>query len=324
MSGERKLFTHRLVTCFCLGAFGLVPAALGQTYATFKVNGAQYMYPQSINRSGAITGYSALSGGQAGGFVRDPSNTITTFGGLAYSINDKGDITGSAATGFVRAPDGTITAFTVPESTRTIPQAINADGTVAGAFYVANGTAHGFVRYPNGLITTFDPSESTQTIVASINAVGAIAGSYNTPTGMHGFVREPGGTFILFDAPGRNTRVTGINVHGTTTGWYNPAANSGRFVGFVRSPQGKITSFDPGLSTQPWSINDEGWTTGETGSGGPPGEGFVRNPGGKVTVFNVPGCADASTHPRSINDLGAVTGWCFNVAFSSVGFVRLP
>jgi uncharacterized membrane protein len=280
------------------------------------------MYPQSINRSGATTGYFVLTG-LGGGFVRDPSGTITTFGGLAYSINDKGAITGGAGTGFVRAPDGTISAFTVPESTRTEPQAINADGTIAGNYYRADRTAHGFVRYPNGLITTFDPPESTGTSVTSINAVGAVAGNYSSATGPHGFVREAGGKFIWFDAPGMWTRVTGINVHGATTGWYNPA-NSPRFFGFVRSPEGRFTSFDPGVHTQPWSINDEGWTTGETGSGGPPGEGFVRTPGGKVTVFNVPGCADASTHPRSINDLGAITGWCFNAAFSSVGFVRLP
>jgi hypothetical protein len=315
MSGKRKLFSHRLVACFCLGVCGLVPAAMAQTYVTFKVNGAQYTYPQSINRSGAITGF---------GFVRDPAGTITTIiAGYAYSINDKGFITGYATSGFVRMPDGTITTFAPPESTSTVPQAINADGTVAGHFHGANGIEHGFVRYPNGLITTFDPPGGKSTYAMGINALGAITGNYSDSTGTHGFIRDAGGKFTSFDGPGSTrTQATSINVHGATTGWYTPA-NSPLFFGFVRGPEGKFTSFDPGHNTQPWSINDEGWTTGETGYA-PPSEGFVRHPGGKITVFNVPGCDNPSTHPRSINDLGAITGWCFVGGFSGVGFVRIP
>jgi hypothetical protein len=61
MSDERNMFAYRLVTCLCLGVCGLAPGVMGQTYITFRVNGAQYTYPQSINRSGAITGFGLAS-----------------------------------------------------------------------------------------------------------------------------------------------------------------------------------------------------------------------------------------------------------------------
>jgi len=59
MSHERTLFSFRRVSCLCLAACGLAPAAWAQTYVTFSVSGSHFStWPTSINLNGAITGYS--------------------------------------------------------------------------------------------------------------------------------------------------------------------------------------------------------------------------------------------------------------------------
>ena len=76
----------------------------------------------------------------------------------------------------------------------------------------------------------------------------------------HGFLRAPDGTFTSFDAPGAGmgpsqgtfvNTVDCLNPAGATTGDYLDASNV--FHGFVRTPQGTITSFDvSGAGTGPF------------------------------------------------------------------------
>jgi hypothetical protein len=118
-------------------------------------------------------------------------------------------------------------------------------------------SVHGFMRRPGGTIESFDPPESTGTIVTAINKAGAITGYYTVANGRtFGFVRRPGGTFETFDVPGTFitvlpeifgfpvsslTPASSMNDKGAITGSYSD--NSGSH-GFVRSPEGIITSFD--------------------------------------------------------------------------------
>ena len=86
----------------------------------------------------------------------------------------------------------------------------------------------------------------------------------------------------------------------------------------VPRPQGKFISFDPGFSTQPTSINDEGAITGSPG--------FVRSPDGTITLFDPPFCIGAvSITPPSINDEGVITGTC-DLGFPGPtgGWLRFP
>src|SRR5262249_52276854 len=112
---------------------------------------------------------------------------------------------------------------------------------------------------------------------------GAITGYYTVANGRtFGFVRRPGGTFETFDVPGTFVTVlpeilgflvssltpaSSINDKGAITGSYS---DNSKVHGFVRSPEGIITSFDPPLasclqppsSVLPTSINQEGVITG--------------------------------------------------------------
>jgi uncharacterized membrane protein len=305
---------------------------MGQTYITFSADSAQRMYPQSINRSGAVTGYWQSNGNSFfNGFVRDARGTITTFtvGSLPtcpVSINDTGTIAGYTCVsnnqhGFVRTSGGTVTTFDPPDSKGTTTQAINAEGAIAGYFYGPELDQHGFVRYPNGLITTFDPPGSTNTIAKSINAIGIVAGSYSDSAGTHGFVRYPGGQIVSFDAPGSTgTQVLSINVFGAIAGWYQEAGTS-RHIGFIRDPLGHFTTFDPGFQTHAASINNLGMVAGgETTSAGTL-VGFVRDWHGAITAFSVPD--SIATQAMSINDLGVITGWC-RIGVNQPAFIRLP
>jgi hypothetical protein len=281
----------------------------------------------SINAAGAITGYApfvtgfSVEGGPVlinRGYVRDPEGNFTTFdppgsiSTIALSINAGGAITGYynesnlVLHGFVREPNGTIASFDPPDSTSTKAVSINATGTIAGYYQAANMSVHGFMRRPGGTIESFDPPESTGTIVTGINKAGAITGYYTVANGRtFGFVRRPGGTFETFDVPGTLVTVlpeilgfpvssltpaSSINDKGAITGSYSD--NSGSH-GFVRSPEGMITSFDV-----PKGI--------EFGCLFP---GFSR-------VFST-----------SINQEGVITGFCFNgtpPAFEVAGWVRYP
>jgi hypothetical protein len=347
MVGERKLSFKR-VTSLCVGILTLAPAALAETYITFDVSGTFHdTRPTSINLNGTVTGNWAPGDihNRALGFVRDPRGAITTFNvgtGSTYptSINNKGAITGSVVAaggneseGFVRAPDGTITTFVAPGANLTYAQAINAEGTITGNYGVANGASHGFVRHPDLMISSFDASGSGDTYPTCINERGVVAGYYLDPTGQHGFVREPGGKIIPFDGPGSKTQVTGINVHGTITGYYQPASTGAGAFGFVRDPVGHFTSFDPSVVTEPHSINANGTVTGQFARPSP-FAGFVRTPDGAITAFQSVAChplLPPVTLPESINDLGVIAGACLTTETSFgnavnyyLRFVRLP
>jgi len=144
----------------------------------------------------------------------------------------------------------------------------------------------------------------------------------------HGFVRRPSGTFVSFDVPASTqTSPLSINNAGAVTGFAN--GTNGLFFGFVRDPQGKFTSFNPGFYTFPRSINNEGAIAGYfQPTNGAPYSGFVRSPGGTITSFIPPFCAGSIQVGAvfvSSNDKGVATGYCTaDVGRNSVGWVRVP
>jgi hypothetical protein len=350
------MFVERLV-CSWIGALGLAAGAFCQTDLPIGLGFAEEQFPNSINEKGEVTGYFMATGSSAPlGFVRAVGGTITTFNVIGFpfetvalSINARGSITGYFSGppllppnpgfprhGFVRDPEGNFTTFDPPGSIATTPQSINTRGDVAGYYNASNLLIHGFVRYDNGTVISFDPPGSISTKSVSINFDGAIAGFYNEANlVIHGFVRKPDGEIISFDPPGSTgTIVAGINYPGAITGYYTVA--NGRTFGFVRDSDGNFTSFDPGADTFPRSINNKGAITGsytnDTGT-----HGFVRAPDGSLTSFDpLPapqGCVVAPppfnvprTNPTSINDDGAIAGWCQpggNPVFF-LGWVRFP
>jgi hypothetical protein len=345
------MFAEKLV-CSWIGALGLAAGAFCQSdfpiTVVIQTVPAEVTFPNSINEKGQVAGYFMQTGvSPPGGFLRDLDRTITTFdagfGTAAFSISATGVITGyfnsapppvptSTRRGFVRDPFGNFTTFDPLGSISTMPQSINAGGDVTGYYNDANRVIHGFVRRDElGELISFDPPGSVQTMALSINAKGDITGFYNEANNVvHGFVRQPGGEIVSFDAPeSKGTFPASINNAGAITGYYTVA--NGRAFGFVRHPDGKFTSFDPGANTFPRSINNKGAIAGsytnDTGT-----HGFVRAPNGSVTSFDplpgvcfVPSFTLPTTNPTSINDDGAITGWCQpgGIVFI-MGWVRIP
>ena len=123
-----------------------------------------------------------------------------------------------------------------------------------------------------------------------LNQLGAIAGIYSDANSVnHGFIRNPSGKFTIFDVPGAGTGTyqgTGcfsdcpvsLNNRGALTGIYIDA-NYG-YHGYLRSPDGKITTIDPHGSTLTFSsgINDRGDITGYYLDGNNVVHGFLRIP----------------------------------------------
>ena len=100
--------------------------------------------------------------------------------------------------------------------------------------------------------------------------------------------------------------------------------------GFVRNPNGQITTFDvpgavphPGTyqGTYPNGINEGGTVVGYLRE--PAGvHGFVRNPNGDITTFDAPGAN--ATRLYAINQVGAIVGSYLDAAGISHGFLLNP
>jgi len=133
---------------------------------------------------------------------------------------------------------------------------------------------------------------------------------------------------IEFDAPGAGddyglgTLGVGINFGGEIAGdYYDP---NGYEHGFIRAPNGKLTSFDPpdSIYTQVYGLNNEGVITGSYYDATFAEHGFVRTPDGKFTSFDpVPGLA---TESLSINDFGEISGDYIDDGGILHGFLRSP
>jgi hypothetical protein len=149
---------------------------------------------------------------------------------------------------------------------------------------------------------------------------------------------------ITIDAPGAGTgqyQGTGcfaytdcsvlINNFGVITGYYLDANNV--YHGFVRSPDGKFTSFQaPWADTNPQdfngtlpnAINDAGAITGEYYDVNNEEHGFLRSPEGKFTTFDVPGGTAGTTSPIALNLEGAIVGYYMDQNDGFQGFLRNP
>src|SRR5271165_4949344 len=170
------------------------------------------------------------------------------------------------------------------------------------------------------------PGDYNGTYPSGINAWGVIAGSYQSAdTVFHGFLRSPGGEFIAFQAPGADTTAgsyngtypSGINDLGAITGNYWDA--NGFSHGFLRSPDGKFTTFDVpsvgGYGTTPKAFNLEGAVVGIYTDSNYSFHAFRRSPDGKFTTWIGPdactgngseGCFGSGA--SNINAFGTIAG----------------
>jgi hypothetical protein len=118
-------------------------------------------------------------------------------------------------------------AIDVPNSTNTVPEAINPGSVITGYYTDLNFEPHGWVRTASGAFTSFHPPGTSETFPLAINPAGTIGGNYGDATGVnHGFLRSRDGTIITFDVPGAGTSLnqgtfataTALNPAGTLAG----------------------------------------------------------------------------------------------------------
>jgi hypothetical protein len=184
-------------------------------------------FPESINKAGAITGHFTDANDLHHGFLRSPAgDEIVTF-----------DAPGAGTT--------------AGSGQGTFPRSISDSGAITGHYSDSHNVIHGFLRNSAGdEIITFDaPGAGTTagsgfgTFPESINDGGAITGHYiDSHNVTHGFLRSPGGKFILFEAPGAGTTAgsgsgtfpNNINEGRTIAGRYIDANNVNH--GFLRVP----------------------------------------------------------------------------------------
>jgi hypothetical protein len=123
-----------------------------------------------------------------------------------------------------------------------------------------------------------------------------------------------------FDAAGADsgTSARSINIRGAITGFY---FDNGAKIGFVRAPDGGITTFSlPGCRMVPVGINRGGEIAGECDLDKHLGHsaGFVRRANGKIQTFHVPQ-GGVGTQPTGINDAGVIGGY-----YNAGSFLRFP
>jgi len=279
---------------------------------------------------------------------------VNALGAVAGSVRD-GD---NLDTPYVRDPDGTFYSVEFADFAGGNGEAINLWGAMVGNFLKLSEDQsvlfhyHGFIRNPNGSLTFFDPPGSQETDIpnASINDSGAVTGDYWTCSAdlsactVHGFIRTPAGGYVTFDAPGAGangyagggTYPQGINNLGEVSGYYGDANSV--YHGFVRSADGKITTFDvPTTCTKtpnppadcafngtfPANVNLLGRVTGSySGEDGNP-HGFWRDADGSIKRFDAPGAGNL-TVPQAINDAGQITGIVFEPNLVVEGLLVIP
>ncbi len=129
-------------------------------------------------------------------------------------------------------------------------------------------------------------------------------------------------TFTEFEVPGAtNTFAVSINDRGEVTGFAKFSKSIDH--GFIRLPDGMLTSFDAPGARQTWpaQINGDGYIAGTywKREGGRP-HGFVRSPDGAMSTIDAP--QSQRTYVRGMNATGVVIGEC--VDSITHGFLREP
>jgi hypothetical protein len=105
--------------------------------------------------------------------------------------------------------------------------------------------------------------------------------------------------------------------------YIGPGATYGVVHGFVRAPDGTVTTIDgpEAIETKTTAINSQGTTTGFYFVGNNRSHGFLRAADGSFTTFDVPGAV--LTTPTGIDSKGMITGWYGDaVSPAAHGFLR--
>lgn len=352
----------RTASCLFLGliaatpVFGSPPAQ----YTIFDAQGAgtqsgEGTLPDGLNDSSVSTGYYIDGSGNLHGFVRAADGTITTFDAAGPSsetqptaINRRGEVVGlfmnpkklMVERAFLRSTNGIIKKYSAG-GINNGASGLNDKGFAIGDYVRKNRSVVGYLRGADGAITDLrDPKagkgEFEGTSPLAINDGGVITGLYSRQSGTYGFVRSADGTFTNFHIAGAGGFVgvypDALNESGLITGYYTDSNDV--FHGFVRDPEGTITSFDaPGAGTGAYqgtfagSIASDGTIAGSYTDANNISHGFLRLKNGTIREFDVPGAGTGNgegTVPFSINNAHVISGFEVDNNGVAHGFLRTP
>lgn len=173
-----------------------------------------------------------------------------------------------------------------------------------------------------GRTTTFSVPGAAYTSANHINAGGAIAGNYETSGNGYGggFIRTLDGSIYTFGGDGEGWDTAGINREGVVVGDYRD--DNFTQHGFIRTPKGKITTFDPAgsVETTVVGVDDKGATAGTYEDSAAIYHGFVRASDGAIASFDVP--QSTTTEALAMNARGDIAGSWFDSS-GAHGFLRL-
>jgi hypothetical protein len=325
-----------------------------------------------INQSGAVVGTYSDANNVFHAFLRHPNGTFATFdapgadmtansfhGTQAQTINDLGAIAGTytdvkgAAHGYLRDPFGRFTTFDVPGAMNgTTVIYLSLDGNIAGFALDVNLLFHAFLRRPDGTFAVFAGPDActTGTLAGCFGSEATHVDFFGTSVGnfmdsspnlvSHGFIRDPFGGRATFDVPGAGRGLDqgtgcpgcnlGVDLFGTIAGTYTDANYV--FHGFVRSPDGRFTTFDATgagsaasegtgcPSDCPVGLNNFGVITGSYIDANGTQHGYVRSARGTFTTLDPVGTI--ITQPEAINDAGTIVGYFFDESFVVHGFIK--
>jgi hypothetical protein len=255
-------------------------------------------------------------------FVTIDAPDAGSTGTLAEFINRNGTALGiyydasQRTHGFFLPARGTLVEFDPPNSTQTIPTAINSFNQIVGLAKI-NQKFVSFLRSGSGKYVILSLPGAINFTANAINDSQQIAGWYTDSSNVsHGYIRQADGTFTFLDEPDAaslGTFVNAMNNSGAVTGYYYDSQFSSH--GFVRDVAGNYLSFDAphGIGTTSGSkINDAGTVIATYGTS--EGIGSVeRDSLGSIQAISIPG-AD-STVVLGINNLDEIVG----VAESNLG-----
>ena len=198
------------VVLLCAAGISATLPAMAVTYKEIKVPNSSTTSAMSVNSSGQIVGWFALSTSIRGFLLVNGKFSNVHYPGakndIATGIDDAGDIVGNYydaggnSHGFLDQ-SGTFTAIDFPGARRTFVYGINNNGDIVGYYNSDRTTTHGFTM-SGGVFTSFDAPQSMDTQSYGINDAGDVVGLFvDSQGGQHGFEQISGGAFQVIDNP---------------------------------------------------------------------------------------------------------------------------
>ena len=290
------LRSHALRWFLLSGGLALAAPALAiYVFNSVDYPGAVYTDVRGVNNAGQLVGYASFDGTtnfsftySGGVFTPLPASPLQP---SALGMNDVGTVVGATITtpeqAFVYS-GGAYGFFSRPGWTNTEARAVNNAGRVAGWSYELDGVggysaSSGFIYDPASHSFTDIPiAGSTFTIAQGINTAGQVVGSARVGTYEEAFLRQPGGSIVMFTVAGSPTRARGINDVGLITGWVTVGS---AFHAFVGDSLGYELLDMPGAAggTYGEGINNAGQVSGVWYDASENSHGFIATPAAMPT-----------------------------------------